>query len=130
MEPGAAPIADLALRDEPCIVVGDGSVRLRGTRCPSCEQRSFPARHVCFGCNSGSLEDVQLGPGGTLYSYAIVHVAPARSTPYTIGYVDLDDGVRVLGYVRGQLRPDQRVHLAEDHEHAWAFVSDAAGTQR
>ena len=44
---------------------------------------------------------VEVGPTGLLYSHSTVHVSAARATPYTIGYVDFPNGLRVLASVRG-----------------------------
>jgi len=44
------------------------------------------------------MEKIKLSSKGKLYSYSIVQVAPKRFLPpYTLGYVDLPEGVRVLG---------------------------------
>jgi uncharacterized OB-fold protein len=44
------------------------------------------------------MEKVKLSSRGKLYSYSIVQVAPKRFLPpYTLGYIDLPEGVRVLG---------------------------------
>ena len=51
---------------------------------------------------------------GKLYSYSIVQVAPKRFLPpYALGYVDLPEGVRVLGQMTttdpAQLKVDTHV---------------------
>jgi hypothetical protein len=54
------------------------------------------------------------GRPGRLYSWSTVHVAAGRATPYTLGYVDLDDGSRVLALLDGDpgvLRIDAPVRL-------------------
>ena len=38
---------------------------------------------------------------GWLYTWATVHVSASRPVPYTLGYVDLDDGLRVLALLAG-----------------------------
>lgn len=38
---------------------------------------------------------------GRLCSWSTVHVSASRATPYTLGYVDLDDGLRVLALLDG-----------------------------
>ena len=38
---------------------------------------------------------------GRLYSWSTVHVSASRATPYTLGYVNLDDGSRVLALLDG-----------------------------
>lgn len=64
---------------------------------------SFPARNVCPRCFAdGQQTSVLLANEGCIYSYTTVHLAPSgRHTPYTLAYVDLDDGVRVLAQIRG-----------------------------
>lgn len=129
---GPDPIADLASPSEPCVITGAAGVRLLGSRCRDCGARFFPTRQVCFACTGRKLEETLLGPEGRLYSYTTVHVAPERMTPYTIGYVDLDEGVRVLAPIqarRDELRPDQRVHLVAAEDGTWAVVP-GEGTSR
>ena len=51
---------------------------------------------------------------GRLYSWSTVHVSASRPVPYTLGYVDLDDGLRVLARLDGDpgaLRMDGPVRL-------------------
>jgi uncharacterized OB-fold protein len=57
------------------------------------------------------MEDARFGPRGTLWSWAVQNYpppAPARYddpyAPYTVGLVDLDDGLRVLGRIEGAER--------------------------
>lgn len=75
--------------------------RLLGSACASCGTRLFPARTFCPACKAGAgLAQVALSPLGTVHSWTIVRQAPAgRPTPYTLAYVDLDDGVRLLAQV-------------------------------
>ena len=92
----------------------EGSHHLIGMQCARCGTKAFPARTVCSHCGTDSgLEPVRLSSRGTLYTYSEVHVAPKDfPTPYVVGYVDLEDGVRVFGQIEGpasSLKPDQAV---------------------
>jgi uncharacterized OB-fold protein len=94
----------------------DGLTHLIGMRCSTCGTKAFPARGVCSNCCAQSgLESVRFSARGTLYTYSEVHVAPKDfSTPYVIGFVDLEDGVRVFGQIEGPanaLKPDQTVEM-------------------
>ena len=94
----------------------DGHTRLIGMCCSTCDTKAFPARGVCSHCCAQSgLEPFRLSARGTLYTYSEVHVAPKDfPTPYVIGFVDLEDGVRVFGQIEGPasaLRPDQTVEM-------------------
>lgn len=124
------PIEDLP--DSPPPVIGGTASEplLRGSICTTCSTRFFPTRDVCFVCTSRTLKDTLLGPTGTLYSFTTVHVSTARSTPYNLGYIDLDEGVRVLSLLleaAEDLVPDMPVRLAVC-EGEWSFVSSPLKT--
>lgn len=92
-------------------IEGD-QVRLQGCSCAACGTVAFPPRKVCAACRSTDVQHVLLGPGGTLYTYAIVRQAPRDfPTPYVIGYVDLDEGVRVFTRVIAEAERDLRLGL-------------------
>lgn len=133
-DPTVSPYSDIAEPAEPRAVRNDqGEVRLHGSRCRQCGARFFPSRQVCFECGGRDLASTLLGPDGTLYSFSTVHVASGRSTPYTIGYVDLDDGVRVLADIRQEpdrLWPDQRVVIVLAEDGAWAVAPATFGSAR
>ena len=110
---GAAAPDEYFPADRPW-VEKDGAMHLVGVQCAACGTKAFPARDVCSECGAESgLEPVHLSSRGTLYTYSEVHVAPKDfPTPYVIGYVDLDDGVRVFAQIEGpasRLQPDQKV---------------------
>jgi len=80
----------------------DEEGRVVGSRCPSCEAHFFPARQVCSRCLAEDLEQVALSTRGTLYTYTVLHqAAPGFEVPFVLGYVDLPEGVRILGQVAG-----------------------------
>ena len=73
---------------------------LVGSSCPSCGAAMFPAVPVCPCCMAEDLETVDMPATGTLYSFTEVHVGPAHwSKPVRLGYVDLDNGVRVFSHL-------------------------------
>jgi hypothetical protein len=118
------PFEDLEDHSSPMVAKADGTVLLHGSRCLRCGTTAFPDRKVCFACGSTALDEQLLGPYGVLYSYTVVHVAPDRPTPYCIGYVDLDDGVRVLATVAGasEVRGiSARGRLATGKDGDWVF---------
>ncbi len=81
--------------------------RLLGSRCTACDEHFFPRRHVCASCLSHHLDDVRLGPRGTLYTFTWVHVplfGSMRSDAggYGVGQVDLPEGPRVQAVLSGE----------------------------
>ena len=75
---------------------------LLGTRCQECGAYSFGPATFCLRCTSDSLEPVELGKRGTLYSYTIVRIPPAGwpgPVPYILGQIELPEGPQVLAEV-------------------------------
>lgn len=81
----------------------EGEPRLKALRCASCSRTHFPPpAPVCPGCFSEDLEEITLSTEGTVYSFTEVHTAPPGfQPPYVLAYVDLPEGVRLLGQVDG-----------------------------
>jgi uncharacterized OB-fold protein len=76
---------------EPCRVVG--------VRCTECGHPVAFARSCCPVCGS-SVREGSFGPLGTVWSLTTVRIPVGeRVPPYTLAYVDLDDGPRILGHV-------------------------------
>jgi uncharacterized OB-fold protein len=73
--------------------------RLAASKCPVCGDVRFPARSLC----PNDLEECDpfeaSGPG-TVYEAVLILLAPQGfEAPYWVGYVDLDDGLRVFGQI-------------------------------
>jgi len=100
----------------PHLVELDGDqIWLRGGKCRSCGELSFPLSSICWHCRAEVMEPVRLSRNGKLYAFSVVHAAPKGwRVPYVLGYVDLDDGIRVIGQIEGdpkKLHPDTAVRL-------------------
>jgi uncharacterized OB-fold protein len=90
--------------------------RLLGQRC-ACGAQLFPPRPRCPECWATALQWVELESRGTLHSWTVVHVAsPDFDTPFTLGLVDLADGVgriaaKVVGADAAQLEIGMPVRI-------------------
>lgn len=78
--------------------VGNHKGYLLGTRCERCKINFFPGRGFCSSCFlDDEMKEVSLSQTGTLYTYTTVYRGkPNFNVPYSIGYVDLKDGVRIF----------------------------------
>jgi len=74
----------------------DVAKKLTGSRCTVCETHYFPPRGHCVVCRTGPerTEPIELDGSGRLYSFTNLHVGSIA--PCGVGYVDLEEGVRVL----------------------------------
>jgi uncharacterized OB-fold protein len=115
-EPQTLETGAVLIAPELVEIDGQGRPRLIGGCCRRCGDMSFPRARICTGCLAEEIEPVALSSRGKLYSYAIVHQAPKGwIVPYTLGYVDLPDGVRVLAHIdvpSAKLAIDMDVELA------------------
>jgi uncharacterized OB-fold protein len=80
----------------------------RGTRegqlliqvCKDCEARIFYPRKFCPECWSGNLDWIRASGKARIFTfstaYAMVEPKFADELPYTIAYVDLEEGVRMM----------------------------------
>ena len=82
--------------------------RLLGSRCAGCGVPYFPTTAICHNpdCDDSKIEDATFGPHGTIWSLAMQDYPPPPPakydepyTPYTMGVVDLTDGLRVIGRI-------------------------------
>ncbi len=107
----------------------DGGGHLVGSRCGGCGATFFPPRRVCSRCLDDALEPTALSTFGTVHSCTVVHqAAPGFEVPYALAYVDLPEGVRVLGQVEGVAPEEVRIGAAVELELA-PVGSDAEGRE-
>jgi uncharacterized OB-fold protein len=96
------PLADLAIDErQDFMVADDGVVKLIASRSASSDSLSFPQRSICQVTGARDMSAEPVGPHGSLYSFSTIHISATRQTPYTLGYVDFESGLRVLAEVRG-----------------------------
>lgn len=91
-------------------VRGDGTPVLLGVQCGDCGTSFFGAAEHCRRCTSENLEPVELGSGGELHSYTVVHRAAAGWTgpePYALAEVVLPSGVAVTSRVQNWQESDE-----------------------
>jgi hypothetical protein len=107
---GAAVLPD----PRPRVVLDRGEYRLEGVRC----RRGHPllARfHRCPRCGE-EVGPERFGPEGAIWSFTVMHVAsaPGEEVPYTLAYIDLSDGPRMLVRIQGESpRVGDRARLVE-----------------
>ncbi|MBI4535988.1 MAG: Zn-ribbon domain-containing OB-fold protein [Ignavibacteriae bacterium] len=71
--------------------------RLEAGKCEKCGHISFPPRLVCPECKGKSFGTVTLGDSGRLVTFTVVRVGSekfSKETPYAVGVIELDDGVK------------------------------------
>lgn len=108
------------------LVTDQDTIHLRGSKCGHCGALAFPPRAVCATCRRTGQEPVLLGSTGRLYTYAVVRQAPKGfPTPYVIGYVDLDEGVRV--FTRVLTEPGQELRLNMPMSLTTVTLTDGTG---
>jgi uncharacterized OB-fold protein len=100
---------------------------LRLQRCSECGTWRHPPRVRCAHCGSHAVTWEPATGRGRVYSWTVTHraVDPAFSPPYAILVVELEEGPRVVGNLRG-LEPSELVldlPVVVEIEHA----SDSVG---
>lgn len=85
---------------------GHDEVGLEGSECKTCGLVGFPASVNCARCATPTAVPKKLGGNGNVWTYTVQrfppksppYVPPAGGfSPFAMGYVELDEGVRVAG---------------------------------
>jgi uncharacterized OB-fold protein len=92
--------------------------RMEAAKCTSCGEVSYPPRLICPKCRRRQFEKVTLPDRGRILTYTITRVGPSQFTeltPYAVGIVELDGGVRITTQIADcdldKLSVGQRVRL-------------------
>jgi uncharacterized OB-fold protein len=78
--------------------------KLMAAKCKKCGTMLLPPRPMCTKCFSSDLEWFELKNEGKLLTYTVIHVSPkqfASFVPYAVGIVELEDGLKLPGMIRG-----------------------------
>lgn len=92
--------------------------RYEAATCVTCGKIHFPPRLVCSACRGTTFARTTLAPEGAVETFTIIRVPPAgftAETPYAVGIVRLDDGVKVTAQIvdvdLDELQIGQRVRI-------------------
>jgi uncharacterized protein len=92
--------------------------RLEAGKCQSCGEVYFPPRLICAKCKARNFATVTLNDEGTIISYTVIRMGSSQFedlTPYAVGIVELDGGVRITSQIADcefeKLFVGQRVRL-------------------
>jgi uncharacterized OB-fold protein len=79
--------------------------RLAFQRCRACRAWRHLPRHICASCGSAAWEWSASSGRGRLFSWTVTHQAPfplfRDATPYAVAVVEMEEGVRLVGALRG-----------------------------
>lgn len=81
-----------------------GQGKLLGGRCTKCGKLHLPPRPLCDDCYSKDFEWTKIPARGKLVTYTVIHIAPTQfqsMAPYAMGIVELSDGLKIPGMIRG-----------------------------
>jgi uncharacterized OB-fold protein len=77
--------------------------KLAAVKCKKCNSLYIPPKPLCPKCYSSNFEWVFLSGKGKLMSFTVIHIAPPEFqnlTPYIVGIVKLDEGIKLLGMIK------------------------------
>ena len=83
--------------------------KLMASRCKKCQELYLPPHPICSKCHGNDMEWVKMKGKGRLAAFTAVAVGPSftieegydRDNPYLVGVVELEEGPKVSGRIRG-----------------------------
>lgn len=87
---------------------GTAAGELRIQRCNACGALRHPPGPMCPACHAADRGYVVASGRGTVFSYVVHHApqVPGKQLPLVLAVVELDEGVRMVGELRG-VSPDE-----------------------
>ena len=76
--------------------------RYEAASCDACGKIHFPPRVVCSACRGTTFTKTTLAMEGTVETFTVIRVPPSgfvAESPYAVGIVKLDDGVKVTAQI-------------------------------
>ncbi|MCG3088160.1 Zn-ribbon domain-containing OB-fold protein [Sporosarcina cyprini] len=94
--------------------------------CTNCDYHSVTSKYTCPKCQQGKLQETEVSPKGTVYSFTDIHVAPAEFAhiaPYTVALIQLDKApVKVTARMDGEVTIGDAVELKGLEEGAFIYT--------
>jgi uncharacterized protein len=81
-----------------------GQKMLMAGKCLKCGKIHLPPRPLCDNCYSQDFEWVEVSGKGKLLTYTVISIAPEQFqalTPYAVGIVELEKGLKIPGMIQG-----------------------------
>jgi uncharacterized protein len=88
--------------------------KLMAGRCLKCGKIHLPPRLLCDNCYGQQFEWMQISGKGKLVTYTVIHVAPQQFqalTPYAVGIVQLENGLRIPGMISGLTQEQLKIGM-------------------
>lgn len=93
-------------------------------QCRNCEYQNLTMKYFCPKCRETEFSKVNVNNNGEVYSYTTIHVAPpkyAQYAPYQVVLVQLNDQLKVTGFMEEEVNIGDQVTYKEFREGAYIF---------
>jgi uncharacterized OB-fold protein len=91
-----------------------GQHRLMAGKCLKCGKIHLPPRPLCDNCFSQQFEWVAVSGKGKLLTYTVISIAPEQFqalTPYAVGIVGLENGLKIPGMIQNATQQDLQIGM-------------------
>jgi len=88
--------------------------KLLGGKCKKCGKVHLPPRPLCDNCYSKEFEWTEIPARGKLLTYTIIYIAPTQFqslAPYAMGIVQLENGLKLPGMIKGVAQEQIRIGM-------------------
>lgn len=92
-----------------------GQQKLMAGKCLKCGKIHLPPRPLCDNCFSREFEWIAVSGKGKLLTYTVISIAPEQFqalTPYAVGIVELENGLKIPGMIQGTTQEHLKIGMA------------------
>jgi uncharacterized protein len=91
-----------------------GQGKLLAGKCKKCGKTHLPPRPLCDNCFGQEFEWVEVSGKGKLLTYTVINIAPQQfqdMSPYAVGILQLENGLKIPGMIQGVGQEQLRVGM-------------------
>jgi uncharacterized protein len=84
--------------------------------CERCGEPSLNKRILCRSCHHDQVTERRIPGDGTVYSFSTIHISSAEfqhEAPYTVAVIELANGLKATGRLKGKVSIGEKVKLLE-----------------
>lgn len=88
--------------------------KLMAGKCVKCGKIHLPPRPLCDNCFSTEFKWVEVSGNGKLLTYTVIHIAAEQFkdlTPYAVGIVQLENGLKIPGMIQGLTQEQLKIGM-------------------
>jgi uncharacterized protein len=92
--------------------------------CNQCGERYTQKKYLCSSCRHDTFSEIETSGRGKVFSYTTIHISSPEYqhlAPYNVVLVELEEGLKLTGRMKAEVKIEDKVKLSEKEDGAYIF---------